>query len=488
MVDRDSRNARTLVMKFGGTSVGDEAAIREVVRIVSEEHESWPRLVVVTSAMSGVTNLLLDTAARAIGGDTRSVLLAARELREKHFAVVERLIPAGEELAAVKGEISGLIDGFTNLCQAIAVLGEASPRALDAIAGTGERLAVRLLSAAFNAQGEPAKYVEATELIVTDAHFQSAHPDFEATTRRTQSTLHAVMDAGMVPVVTGFIAATPDGITTTLGRGGSDYSAAILGAVLPATEVWIWTDVDGVMTADPRLVPNARTIPVLTYREIAELAYYGAKVVHPKTIRPVIEAGIDLRVCNTFNSSHPGTRIIPDRPELTNGKNGAIKAVTAIRGQSLVTIEGRGMLGVPGVAARAFGAVAATGTSVPLITQASSEQSICFAVPIEAHQQVMAALDQAFSNELARRDIDRIWASDEVVIITIVGAGMSHTPGIAGRIFGCLGDQALNVIAIAQGSSEVSISLVVDRADEEKALQSLHALIVKKPLENAVAG
>ncbi|MEJ2599400.1 MAG: aspartate kinase [Anaerolineales bacterium] len=486
MVARESPNTRTLVMKFGGTSVGSEAALREVVHIVSSEHKSWPRLVVVTSAMSGVTNLLLDTAARAVRGDTSSISLAVQELRRIHFDTVERLIPNGKERQAVEAQITGLIETFTNLCQAIAVLGEASPRALDAIAGMGERLAVRLLAGALNAHRVPAKYVEATSLIVTDDRFQSAHPDFEATKRQTRSNLNALMDAGAIPVVTGFIAATSDGITTTLGRGGSDYSAAILGAVLPATEVWIWTDVDGVMTSDPRLVPNARTIPELTYREIAELAYYGAKVVHPKTIRPVVEAGISLRVCNTFNPSHPGTRIIPDRPEITNGKNGAIKAVTAIREQSLVTIEGRGMLGVPGVAARTFGAVAATGTSVPLITQASSEQSICFAVPIESRHQVMAALDQAFASELARKDIDRIWASDEVVIITIVGAGMSHTPGIAGRIFGCLGDQAVNVIAIAQGSSEVSISLVVDRADQEKALQSLHALIVKKPVNNGV--
>jgi aspartokinase/homoserine dehydrogenase 1 len=481
MVADHSRDARTLVMKFGGTSVGGDVAIRDVLGIVAEQRKSWPRLVVVTSAMAGVTNLLLDTAALAVRGETAAIPLAAQQLKERHFSAAERLISADRDLSAVNAEISALIESFTNLCQAIAVLGEASPRALDAIAGMGERLAVRLLAATFNAHSLPAQYVEATQLIVTDANFQSAHPDFDATARQTRRNLNALMDVGKVPVVTGFIAATPQGITTTLGRGGSDYSAAILGAVLPATEVWIWTDVDGVMTADPRLVPNARTIPEMTYREIAELAYYGAKVVHPKTIRPVVEAGIGLRVCNTFNASNPGTLIIPDQPEITNGKNGAIKAVTAIRRQTLVTIEGRGMLGVPGVAARAFGAVAATGTSVPLITQASSEQSICFAVPIEASQQVMWALNQAFSNELGRRDIDRVWASDEVVIITIVGAGMSHTPGIAGRIFSSLGDQAVNVIAIAQGSSEVSISLVVDHADEEKALRTLHALIVKEP-------
>jgi aspartate kinase len=220
-------------------------------------------------------------------------------------------------------------------------------------------------------------------------------------------------------------------------------------------------------------VPEARTIALLSYREIAELAYFGAKVLHPKTIRPVIEAGIGLRVCNTFNPQHPGTRLVADT---SSKRNGAIKAVTAIRKQSLVTIEGRGMLGVPGVAARTFAAVAATGTSVPLITQASSEQSICFAVPFAAAQQVVASLEQAFSGELSRRDIDRVWASDEVVIITVVGAGMQHTPGIAGRVFSVLGERNVNVIAIAQGSSEVAISLVVAEQDAETAVRALHGL------------
>ncbi|HEY5670168.1 MAG TPA: aspartate kinase, partial [Anaerolineales bacterium] len=283
-----------------------------------------------------------------------------------------------------------------------------------------------------------------------------------------------------IPVITGFIAATPDGITITLGRGGSDYTAAILGAHLPADDVWIWTDVDGVMTADPRAVPGAHTISHLSYREIAELAYFGAKVVHPKTIRPIIEAGIGLRVCNTFNPNHPGTRVVADHPlsQKNNSiSNETIKAVTTIRGQSLITVEGRGMLGVPGVAARTFGAVAATGTSVPLITQASSEQSICFAVPIDTVDSVIASLESAFANELNRKDIDRIWATEEVTIITIVGSGMRNTPGIAGQIFSALGDRGVNVIAIAQGSSEVSISLVVDAKDADAGVRSVHDLI-----------
>jgi len=284
-----------------------------------------------------------------------------------------------------------------------------------------------------------------------------------------------LLDDGMIPVTTGFIAATPKGVVTTLGRGGSDYTAALIGAALPANDVWIWTDVNGVMTTDPRLVPEAQTIPELTFREISELAYFGAKVLHPKTIRPVIDAGVGLRICNTFQPAHPGTRLVADNHLPVHGQ---VKAVTAIKGLKLITVEGRGMLGVPGVAARTFSAVAATGTSVPLITQASSEQSICFAVPTESTEQVLAALQKAFAHEIANQDIDRVWATEELVIITIVGAGMRSTPGISGKVFSALGNVGVNIIAIAQGSSEVAISLVVDGASITPALQAVHRLII----------
>lgn len=446
----------------------------QAAQIVLTAHRDWPRLVAVSSALAGVTNLLLESATRAAHGDSEFYLQAENELRDRHSAIIEKLV-VGEELQRqIKQEVNRLIDNFRSLCQAIFVLGEASPRALDAVAALGERMSVRLFSAALESAGLAAPFVEATRLIITDNSFQSAHPDLEATTENVRKVLVPLLDQGQVPVVTGFIGATRDGITTTLGRGGSDYSAALLGAALPADEVWIWTDVDGVMSADPRLVPTARTIPELSFREVSELAYFGAKVLHPKTIRPVIEAGIGLRVANTFNPAHPGTRVVADQ----NTYDGRIfKAVTAVRGVQLITVEGRGMLGVPGVAARTFGAVAATGTSVPLITQASSEQSICFAVPIESTQKVLAALESAFSPEIARRDIDRVWATDEVVIISVVGVGISSTPGIAGQVFGALGKRNVNVIAIAQGSSEVSISLVVSATDIRPALLAIHALI-----------
>jgi aspartate kinase len=278
---------------------------------------------------------------------------------------------------------------------------------------------------------------------------------------------------GIVPVITGFLAANEKGNITTLGRGGSDYSAALIGAALPADDVWIYTDVDGVMTADPRLVPSATTVPVCSYREIAELAYYGAKVLHPKTIRPVIEAGIGLRVCNTFNPNHPGTRLVTD----LEAHPGIIKAITMVCDLQLVTIEGHGMLGVPGVAARTFETVARSGASVPLITQASSEQSICFAIPSSSSEKVVSMLASAFEHEIAHRDIDRVWATDEVGIVTVVGEGMRSTPGVAGRVFTALGEKKVNVIAIAQGSSEVSISLVVSASQLKEALLALHSLI-----------
>jgi aspartate kinase len=428
--------------------------------------------------MSGVTNLLLDSAASASQGKVDSLSEIETTLREKHFSAADALIKDEQLREATKGEINCLIQLLVDLCRAIAVLGEASPRAMDAVASLGERMSVRLLGAVVNNEGIKAQAIESSEFVVTNEHYQNAHPDFTITAEKTRAALNPWMDEGIIPITTGFIGATPEGVITTLGRGGSDYSAAIIGSVLPADDVWIWTDVDGVMTTDPRIVKEAKTLPEISYGEIAELAYYGAKVLHPKTIRPVVEAGIGLRICNTFNPSHPGTRLIAQAKK--NGKNGhVIKAVTAIRKQRLVTIEGRGMLGVPGVAARAFGAVASTGTSVPLITQASSEQSICFAVPTESAKQVLDALQKNFALELSERDIDRVWATEEVAIITAVGSGTRNTPGVAGQIFSKLGDNDVNVLAIAHGSSDVSISMVVETKDTEIAVKALHELIVQ---------
>ncbi|MEB2333385.1 MAG: aspartate kinase [Anaerolineaceae bacterium] len=460
---------KTLVMKFGGTSVGSADALRRTTRIVHDSRRDWDRIVVVTSAMAGVTNLLLDSANHPAGA-----LDAERSLREKHFSAAEALIQNKTMLAETTREIESLIQVFVKLCDSIQVLGAGSPRALDAIAALGERMSLRLLTATLNDAGIAAQGVEATEFLVTNSNFQNACPDFNATRKKTRALLNPALDAGNVFVTTGFIGANADGAVTTLGRGGSDYSAAIIGSVLPADEIWIWTDVDGVMTTDPRMVTSAKTLSEISYGEIAELAYYGAKVLHPKTIRPIVEAGIGLRICNTFNPTQEGTRLTAARKKSKR----VIKAVTAIQKQRLVTIEGRGMAGVPGMAALAFGAVTSTKTNVPLITQASSEQSICFAVPSETAEDVLNALKTTFAHELEESKIDKVWSTNDVSIVTVVGAGIRSASGVTGGIFSRLGEYGINVLAVAQGSSEVSISVVVNANDTENAVKSLHELIV----------
>ena len=474
-----SIQTNTLVMKFGGTSVGTPDAMRQVVSIVKEQKNQWKNIAVVTSALSGVTDTLLKMASQEITAKPHIVDKYATELIQKHDEIANALIPDPALFQATIQKVNEIISQVVNLCKAIAVLGEATPRVMDTVVSAGERMCIHLLAAALQSAGIASEAVEATCLIVTDDHYTDAHPDFAKSKKNVNKILDPILDHGIVPVITGFVAATESGKITTLGRGGSDYSAALIGAALPADDVWIYTDVNGVMTADPRLVPDAVTVPVCSFREIAELAYYGAKVLHPKTIRPVIEAGIGLRVCNTFNPEHPGTRLVSE----LDARHDVIKAITTIRGLKLVTLEGRGMLGVPGVAARTFDTVAKLGTSVPLITQASSEQSICFAVPTSSVDQVITMLSKAFAHEIESRDIDRVWATEEVGIVTVVGEGMRSTPGVAGRVFTALGNNKVNVVAIAQGSSEVSISLVVDAASVQQALRVLHQLIqISDPL------
>lgn len=471
----------TLVMKFGGTSVGSATAIRETAQLIRDQLDQWGSVVVVASAMGSqpvkVTDLLLQGVHSALSGDAGAYQSVAEALRRVHFAAIDGLLAPEKERQVILAENRAFIDRFVALCQAVSILGELTPRALDTVAGMGEQMNVRILAAFLRESGLAAQSIDATDLIVTDNRFQEATPMFEATTARTQAHLGPLLAQGIIPIVTGFIGATAEGILTTLGRGGSDYSAAILGQALAAAEVWIWTDVDGVMSADPRLVPTARSISLLTYREVSELAYYGARVLHPKTIRPVVEHNVPLRIKNTFNPGHPGTLIVAQ----AENDHGVIKAVTAIRNLSLITIEGKGMLGVPGIAARTFTAVADSGVSVLMISQASSEQSISFVTTAASAESALSSLRTAFQAEIQRRDIDQVWDQRPVSIVTIVGAGMRGTPGIAGRIFTALGVARVNVIAIAQGSSECSISLVVDDTDTGRAVTQLHQLILETP-------
>lgn len=463
---------RTLVTKFGGTSVGSPQALQAVAGIVRANRGDWPREVVVVSAMGGVTDLLLAGAAAACRGDSKSMRQSADAIAEKHAEAIRE--------GGLGAETQSAVDGFRTeldgLYHAVAVLREASPRAMDAIASLGERMSIHIVSGYLRQAGLQAVPVEAGTFLLTDGNFQNASPIMERVDDRAGSVLGPILDRGGVPVVTGFIGADAEGAITTLGRGGSDWSAAIIGSAIRADEVWIYTDVDGVMTADPRQAPDARSLPSLSYREISEMAYYGAKVVHPKTIRPCMDNGIPLWIKNTFHPDHPGT-LIRDNG---GASSGVIKAVTAIRDQMMLTVQGGGMMGVPGIAARTFAAVARMGVSVTMITQASSEQSICFSVPNRNGRAVQSELEEEFRREIDRKDIDAVEILEHCVIVTVVGAGMRKTHGISGKIFSALGDAEVNVVAIAQGSSECSISLVVEKQDELPAVRAIHALIISE--------
>ncbi len=466
---------RTLTMKFGGTSVGSADAFRQAAAIVLEQAAGWDRVVVVVSAMNGVTDALVRGARSAAAGDKEAYGAVVADLRARHQEAVGSLFSANGDGPMLLASLRRVVDEFAVFCRSVYVLREVTPRTMDAISSLGEQLSAEILATLLSRMGCPAQAVDARELIVTDDTFQAAVPLLDETRAATAKRLLPLLEQGIVPVVTGFVGANHQRVTTTLGRGGSDFSASILGVALDSDEVWIWTDVDGVMSADPRLVEGARAIPALSYAEVGELAYFGAKVLHPRTIRPVVERGIPLWVKNTFNPACPGTRVVAGHESTP----GTIKAITAIEGLSMVTVEGRGMLGVPGIAARTFAAVAGQGASVLMISQASSEQSISFVIPGAASTPVIRAVEREMSLELARRDIDRVWSLDGVTIVTAVGAGMRTTPGVAFRIFGALARSGINVIAVAQGSSECSISLVLAAVDAHQAVRQIHQEVIE---------
>lgn len=462
-------------MKFGGTSVGSAERVAGVVNIVRDfqagrlpHAPEGGRLVVVVSAFNGVTEALIRAAHSAAGRDEQTFRQVAQELRQRHWTAIDTLIPFGDRQAGLRAEVEALVSGFENLCRAITILGELTPRGLDAVASLGERLSARIAAAAMN-ESLPAKALDATTFMVTDDVFGGATPLMDTIRLKTREALIPLLESNIVPVVTGYIAATADGVTTTLGRGGSDYSAAIVGSCLDSDEIWIWTDVNGVLTADPRVVPQAHTLPGISYSEAAELSYFGAKVLHPKTMLPAMERNIPLRILNTFEPQHPGTLVTASEAD---GRT--VKAITAIQALSQITVEGRGMMGVPGIAAKVFSAVAHEGISVLMISQSSSEQSICFVVSQSEAARAQAALERAFELELARRNVDRIWAQDDVAIVAVVGAGMRGTPGIGAKVFGALGQRSINVISVAQGSSEFNISLVVKQDDAHNAVRAIH--------------
>lgn len=460
---------RLQVMKFGGTSVGNAECIARAAQIICAGAQG-ARCVAVVSAMSGVTNRLIEAAQTAQAGNAAGATAIIDSLRIQHETALERLVRSGEERDRVRHGMEEVLGEGRRFCGGTALLRELSPRTLDTISSLGERLSAPLVSAAVRELGLPSEAVEATELIVTDAYHGAAEPRMDWTRGKSHARLLPLLERGIVPIVTGFIGATTSGELTTLGRGGSDFSATILGAALNAEEVIIWTDVEGVLTADPRLVAEAQTIPEISYREAAELAYFGAKVLHPKTLRPVVDAAIPVWIRNSFTPDKLGTKITPEGQKM----GGGVKALTAIRDVTLISVGGPGIVGLPDVVGRTFSTTAEVRANVLLISQSSSQNDICFSVSSADSQRTVEALRGEFAQDLAHQKVEHITADPQIAIVAVIGQNMRGTPGIAGKTFNAMGKEGVNIIAIAQGSSETNISFVIEEKSVMTALRTLH--------------
>ncbi len=468
------------ILKFGGSSLADADCIRRVTTIVGEARGEGP-VAVVVSAFGGVTNTLLATAESASRREDE-YLDRWSAFSARHQGTVRDLAPPAAE--ALLASVDQKLEDLKDLLQGVLLLREASPRTLDAVLSYGERLSSEIVAAGLRGAGLPARACDARRLIVTDDAFGSAQVDLEASYEKIRAELG---DDADIAVVTGFVAATADGQTTTLGRGGSDYTAALLGAAVDADAIELWSDVDGMMSADPRLVAEAFPQPRLSYAELMELSHFGAEVVYPPTIHPARSRRIPLWIKNTFNPTAPGTRVTEEAPP---GKH-PIRGISAVNQVTLMRLEGDGMVGVPGIAQRLFGALARRDVSVILISQSSSEHSICFAVSPGDTQAARAAVERELALERQAGIVDELIIEADQSVIAAVGEQMRGRPGLAGQLFGVLGRHGVNVRAIAQGSAELNLSLVVDRADQATALNAIHGAFFsprRRQVTLAVAG
>jgi bifunctional aspartokinase / homoserine dehydrogenase 1 len=460
-------------MKFGGTSMGSAERMRVAADIIARQRQRQPVLVVV-SAMSKVTDLLLDTLRRAELGDRAAVESQITGLLERHVAACDDLLGSADGTTkcreAAYNAIQTLVSEFHRIANGVLMLGERPPRSVDEAIAIGERLSSVLLAYHLESAGVDARSVNGSEVIVTDAVFGNATPQMDATRERCASRLLPLLEQGTVPVVTGFNGATVDGRPTTLGRGGSDFSASILASVLDAGELWIWTDVDGIMTADPRLVSNVAVLEQVTYAEAAELAYNGAKVLHPRTLAPLVEKQIPVWSKNSFAPHKPGTKIVSHLEEPRG-----VRAVTSMSSVALISMEpANAVLSGTRLMARALDALALANVEILVFTSSSYRQSFCILVRKNDVPAALEALEANLSIELAHGYLKPIDVDENVGLLAVVGEGMRGTPGLAGRVFTAISREDINIIAIAQGSSEITIGIIVRLDGLEKAVHSVH--------------
>jgi aspartokinase/homoserine dehydrogenase 1 len=455
------------VWKFGGASLADAPALQKAAALIAEH--AGP-VVVVASAFGGITDLLLEGAHQSAQGKGEAAARVAAELLRRHRQVVRAVVPPGRPRRELLSEIDAAAREYRELCHAVGVLGHLEDRASDRLISRGERLSAACLAAAIAAARRKASFTDAADIIATDQQHGGAAADLNTTIRQARRVLQPLLARGIVPVVPGFIGRAPDGSVTTLGRGGSDLSATLLARALGASEVILWKDVPGILTADPRLVPDARLIPQLHHREAGELAHYGAKVLHSRSLIPIAGTRIVLRVRSFLDPAARGTEVSGRR----SATEYPVKAIAIVPRQAIVTVAGKGMVGVHGVAARTFAAVDAERLSVSTIFQASSESSIGFTIPESEAARGVRAVQEAFRAELASGIVDAVTARKGIAVVAVVGDGMAGAPGIAARVFSALAAGSINVVAIAQGSSERNISFAVTEEQAAEAVRRVH--------------
>jgi bifunctional aspartokinase / homoserine dehydrogenase 1 len=460
-------------MKFGGTSMGSAERMRVATKIIAEQRVKRP-LCVVVSAMSKITDLLLDTLRHAELSDRANVDKNLRILLDRHVQVCEELLAepasAAQFREAAHATVRSLVAEFHRIAAGMMMLGTRPPRSADEAVAIGERLSSSLLAQFLDASGIPAVAVNAAEVVVTDAVFGNASPQMEPTRLKCQQQLRPLLDEAIVPIITGFNGATIDGQPTTLGRGGSDFSASILASALDAAELWIWTDVDGIMSADPGLVSDVAVLDEVTYSEAAELAYNGAKVLHPRTLAPLVEKKIPVWSKNSFSPAKPGTKIVD---ELTGPKG--VRAVTSMSNVALISMEpANSLISGTRVMARALDALALANVEILVFTSSSYRQTFCFLVREAEIPVALEALENNLSLELNHGYLKPIDVDENVGLLAVVGEGMRGTPGLAGRVFTAISRENINIIAIAQGSSELTIGIVVRRDGLEQAVRAVH--------------
>ena len=457
-----------LVMKFGGTSLGSPDAIDRAAKLIREQ-AGRRKVAVVVSAMSQVTNQLLATLDAGARGEQSAVDRSLARLRDKHFAACSDLVPSRRR-PEVRDRMQAILEDFARIAKGMLLLRERPQRSVDEAAPTGELLSALLLSETLLAAGVETEAISGADVIVTDAAFGGAAPYLDETAARAESVLRPLLVRGKVPVVTGFNGSTRDGIPTTLGRGGSDFSAAIVAAALKAAELWIWTDVDGILSCDPSIASDARLLSDVTYNEAAELAYNGAKVLHPRTLAPLAEMGIPVRIKNSFRPERSGTRISNHV-----GTHEGVRAVTSLSDVVLISIEAAdASLSGAQLMARALEAAARAKVEVLLLTRSSFRQNFCMLVHAADFEAVLESLREELALELAHGYLRPIGLDHSVGLLAAVGEGMRGTPGLAGRLFTAISRENVNIIAIAQGSSELTIAIVVNQDDLRTAVSAIH--------------